>query len=98
MASSREAAHKVAAPGRGVSWKVASTCEACTSVTVRSVMAAQGTALEDLQGWNRDSFIEKGRRARMPDRAGPTGRVITEAGHPARPAPASGVRVRLGTS
>jgi hypothetical protein len=77
---------------------VASICEADTSATVRSVTAAQRTALEGLQGWNRDSFIEKGRWAKMPDRAWPTRRVITEAGYPARPAPASGVRVRLGTS
>ena len=36
-------------------------------------MAAQLTALKDLQGWNRGSFIEKGGWAKMPDRAEPTG-------------------------
>ena len=40
-------------------------------------MAAQLTALKDLQGWNRGSFIEKGGWAKMPDRAEPTGQAAT---------------------
>ena len=40
-------------------------------------MAAQLTALKDLQGWNRGSFIEKGGWAKMPDRAEPTNRAAT---------------------
>ena len=42
-----------------------------------SDMAAQLTALKELQGWNRDSFIEKGGWAKMPDRAEPTRRAAT---------------------
>jgi len=40
-------------------------------------MAAQLTALKDLQGWNRGSFIENGGWAKMPDRAEPTSRAAT---------------------
>lgn len=40
-------------------------------------MAAQLTALKELQGWNRSSFIEKGGWAKMPDRAEPTNRAAT---------------------
>ncbi len=35
-------------------------------------VAARLTALKLLQGWNRDSFIDKGGWATMPDRAEPT--------------------------
>jgi hypothetical protein len=36
-------------------------------------MAAQLTALKELQTWNRGTFIEKGGWAKMPDGAEPTG-------------------------
>jgi hypothetical protein len=40
-------------------------------------MAAQLTALKDLQAWNRSSFIEKGGWAKMPDRTEPSNRAAT---------------------